>query len=107
MGDGCTHLRLDVVTNNWHTGLGELVSPFRCACNEDRKCIDKANARIDCTLCVEARCLLGSHGQVAHQHVHFALTEHSDDIYWLCIGLGDHLAVVLAETIKRVTALHH
>ena len=50
-------------------------------------------------------CLLGSHGEVAHEHVGFGVTKGLSDINRGCGGLFTYLAVVRAEAIQRRAAL--
>ena len=69
MGDGGADLRLDVVADDRHTGVLELLRPLRGAGDEDRQRVDEADTGVDGALGVELRGVLGADGQVADQDV--------------------------------------
>ncbi len=52
------------------------------------------------------RGVLGAHGQVADQDVGPGVLERLDDVDGSVVALVDGLAVVLAEAVERVAALH-
>ncbi|EGJ76032.1 hypothetical protein STTU_3242 [Streptomyces sp. Tu6071] len=106
MRDGGADLRLDVVADDRDTGLGELVGPLLGARDEDGEGVDEGDLGVDGALGVELRRALGTHRQVADEDVDLTVLEHLDDVDRLLAGLLDRLAVVLAETVEGVAALH-
>ena len=74
--------------------------------DEDRQRVDEGDLRVDRALRVELVGLLRAHRQVRDQHVDPGVLEDLDDVDRLVVGLVDGLAVVLAETVERVAALH-
>ena len=106
VGDGGTDLALDVVAHDRHTGVFELLGPHGVAGDEDREGVDKRDVRVDGALCVELVGLLGTDGQVGHEHVDLGVLQCLDDVAALAVGLGDGLAVVLAEPVEGVAPLH-
>ena len=106
MGDGRADLALDVVTDDRHAGRGELVRPLLGAGDEHRQAVDEADAGVDRALRVELRGVLRADRQVADEDVGLASFSACDDVDRLLVGLLDGLAVVLAEAVESVTALH-
>ena len=106
VGDGGAHLALDVVADDRHTGVRELLGPLRRAGDEHGKRVDEGDLRVDGALRVVLRGLLRADGQVADQDVDLVLQEAGDDVHRLLVGLGHHLAVVLAQAVEGVAAGH-
>ena len=84
----------------------ELLGPLRGAGDEDRQRVDEGDAGVDGALGVELGGVLGAHRQVADEHVDLGLAQRRHDVDRLVVGLGDRLAVVLAEAVEGVAALH-
>ncbi len=104
--DGRADLRLDVVTDDRHAGLGELVRPLLGAGDEHREGVHEADLGVERALGVEAGGVLGTHRQVADQDVDLAVLQDLHDVDRGLVGLLDGLEVVLAETVEGVTTLH-
>ena len=104
--DGGADLGLDVVTDDRDAGLGELVRPLLGAGDEDREGVDEGDLGVDGALGVELRRVLGADGQVADQDVDLLVLEDLDDVDRGLGGLLDGLAVVLAQAVEGVAALH-
>ena len=102
--DGCTDLALDVIAHDRHAGCGELVGPFLGAGNEDGEGVDEGNTGVDGALCVELRSGVGANGQVAHHDVNLGGLQRCNNVNGFGVGLNDGLAVVLAQTVKGVSA---
>ena len=68
--------------------------------------LTKATLGVDRALGVELVGLLRAHRQVGDEHVGLGVLEHLDDVDRLGVGLLDGLAVVLAEAVEGVAALH-
>ena len=68
--------------------------------------VDEGDLRVDRALRVELVGLLGAHRQVGDEHVGLGVLEDLDDVDRLGVGLLDGLAVVLAEAVEGVAALH-
>ena len=84
----------------------ELLRPLGRAGDEHRQRVDEGDLGVDGALGVELRGLLGADRQVADQHVDRGLAQGRDDVDRLLVGLLDRLAVVLAEPVEGVAALH-
>ena len=105
--DGGADLRLDVVADDRHAGLLELRAHSGVPAMKTGSALTKATLGVDGALRVELRGVLGADGQVADEHVDLGVLERpattstgssSDSL--------DGLAVVLAETVEGVAALH-
>ena len=68
--------------------------------------VDEGHPGVDRALGVELVGLLRAHRQVGDEHVGLGVLEHLDDVDRLGAGLLDGLAVVLAEAVEGVAALH-
>src|SRR5690606_29564145 len=99
-------LRLDVVAHDRHTGVLELLGPLRGAGDEHGQGVDEGDTSVDGALRVELRRLLGPHGEVADEDVGLGLLECRHDVHGFVVRLRDHLAVVLAQAVVGVAALH-
>lgn len=106
MRDGGADLRLDVVADDRDTGLGELVRPLLGAGDEDREGVDEGDLGVDGALGVELRRVLGTDGEVADQDVDLTVLEDLDHVDRGLGGLLDGQAVVLAQAVQGVAALH-
>src|ERR1022692_37194 len=104
--DSGAHLRLDVVTDDRHARVGELLGPHRVGGDEHGQRVDECDARVDGALRVVPVSLLGTDRQVRHQHVGAGVAENLGDIHHRIVGLGDHLLVVLAQAVHGRAALH-
>ena len=80
MGDGCADLTLDVVSDDRHPGLCELLRPNWIGSYEDRKCIDECDLGVESALRVELSGLLGSDRQVTDEDVNPLVLECLDHI---------------------------
>ncbi len=80
-----------------HSGVGG---------DEDGQRVDEGDLRVDRALGVELVGGLGAHREVGDEHVGPGVLEHLDDVDRLGVGLVDGLAVVLAEAVEGVAALH-
>ncbi len=98
--DGRADLALDVVADDRDAGVLELLRPLRGAGDEDGQRVDERDLGVDGALGVELRGLLRADGQVADEDVDLGLAQGGDDVDRLLVGLGDHLAVVLAEAVE-------
>ena len=106
MRDRRADLRLDVVADDQDAGVLELLRPLGVGGDEDREGVDERDARVDRALGVELVGLLQAHRQVGHQHVGLDVARGLDDVDRVGRGLLDGLAVVLAEAVEGVAALH-
>ena len=104
--DGGADLRLDVVADDRDTGGLELRGPLRVGRDEDGQRVDERDAGVDGALGVVLRGDLGPDGQVADEDVGTGLAQGGDDVDRLGVGLGDGLAVVLAEAVVGDATLH-
>ncbi len=98
--------RLDVVADDRDAGVLELLGPLGVGGDEDRQRVDEGHAGVDRALGVELVGLLRAHREVGDEHVGLGVLEHLDDVDRLGGGLLDGLAVVLAEAVEGVAALH-
>src|SRR5699024_2793319 len=99
VGDGRTDLRLDVVTDDGHARLCELVGPLGVGGDEHGKRVDKGHTGIDGALGVELVGLLRADREVGHEHVGLGRLEGRHDVHRVLGGLLDRLAVVHAQTV--------
>lgn len=106
MGDGRADLALDVVADDRHAGVGELLGPHRVRGDEHRQRVDERHTGVDGALGVELVGLLRTHRQVGHQHVDLGLLERLDHVDRLGVGHLDGVGVVLADAVQRRAALH-
>ena len=106
MRDGGADLGLDVVADDRHAGLGELVGPGRVGGDKHRQRVHERDARVDRALSVVAVRLLGTDRQVGDEDVGAAVAERLGDVRGRLVGLGDDLAVVLAQAVQGRPALH-
>ena len=104
--DGGADLGLDVVADDRHAGPGELRGPLRIGGDEHRQRVHEGDARVDRALGVVAVRLLRAHRQVADEDLGAAVAEHLGDVDGRLVGLGDDLAVVLAQAVQGRPALH-
>lgn len=74
--------------------------------DEDREGVDEGDLGVDGALGVELRRGLGADGQVADQDVDLAVLEDLDHVDRGLGGLLDRQAVVLAQAVQGVAALH-
>ena len=89
-----------------HARVGELGRPLRVGGDEHRQRVDEGDARVDRALRVELVRVLGADRQIRDQHVGLRVAQGGDHVNRLLVGLGDDLAVVLAQTVHRGAALH-
>ena len=106
MGDGGTDLALDVVTDDRHTRVGELLGPHRVGSDEHGQRVDEGHPGVDGALRVELVGLLRTHRQVGHHDVDVRVLERLDHVDGLGVGDLDGLGVVLADAVQRRAALH-
>jgi hypothetical protein len=106
VGDGRADLALDVVADDGHPGVFELLGPHRVARDEHRQRVDERHTGVDAALGVELVGFLGAHRQVGHQHVDLGVLEGLDDVDRLGVGHLDGVGVVLADAVERRAALH-
>ena len=98
--------RLDVVADDRHAGGGELRRPLGVGGDEHGQRVDEGDARVERALRVELVGVLAAHRQVGHEHVGARLAQRRDHVDRLLVGLGDRLAVVAAQPVEGVAALH-
>ena len=91
--------RLDVVADDRHAGVLELLRPLGVAGDEHRQRVDEGDAGVDRALRVELVGVLRAHRQVGDEHVDLGVAQGCDDVDRLGVGLLDRLAVVLAEAV--------
>ena len=106
VSDRRTDLTLDVVADDRHARVGELLGPHRVRGDEHRQRVDERHTRVDRALGVELVGLFGAHGQVGHHHVDVVLPEDLHDVDGLGVGHLDGVGVVLADAVERRAALH-
>src|SRR3984957_7141798 len=104
--NGGANLGLDVVTDDRDASAGELLRPDRVGGNEDRQRVDERDLGVNRALRVELVGIVRADRQVRHQHVSPGVLEHLHDVDRVIVGLGDDLAVVLAEAVAGLAALH-
>ena len=83
MRNRCANLALDVVSNDWESGCGELLLPLWLATNEDWDCVNKRASCFDRLLSVVANSLFAADREVGNENVNLALLEHSGNIHRL------------------------
>ena len=104
--DRGTNLGLDVVTDDRHAGVTELLRPFRIGGDEHRQAVHERASGVHGGLGVRLVGLLGTDRQVGNKHVDLLVTQHLGHVDRLGIGLFNHLTVVLAQTIVGRAAQH-
>ena len=80
MRNRCANLALDVVSNDWESGCGELLLPLWLATNEDRDCVHERASGLDRLLSVVANSLFAADWKVGNEYVDLALLEHSGNV---------------------------
>ena len=99
-------LALDVVADDRHAGIAELLGPLRVGGDEHGQAVDEGHARIHGGLGVGLVGLLGTHRQVGDEYVDLLVAQHLGHVHRLLVALGDHLAVVFAETVVGRSTQH-
>ena len=103
--DGCADLALDVVTDDRDAGVFELLGPHGVRSDEHGERVDEGNLGVDGALGVVLVGLFRTHREVGNEDVGLGVLEDLDDVDAVAIGFFDGFAVVLAETVERVSAL--
>ena len=104
--DGGADLGLDIVADDRHTGITELLSPFRIGCDEHRQAVHERASGVHGGLGVCLVGLLGTDRQVGNEHVDLLVAQHLGHVDRLGVGLFDHLAIVFTQTIVGRAAQH-
>ena len=99
-------LALDVVADDRHAGIAELLGPLRVGGDEHGQAVDEGHARIHGGLGVGLVGLLGTHRQVGDEYVDLLVAQHLGHVDRIGVGLFDHLTVVLAQTIVGRATQH-
>ena len=99
-------LALDVVADDRHAGIAELLGPLRVGGDEHGQAVDEGHARIHGGLGVGLVGLFGTHRQVGDEYVDLLVAQHLGHVHRLLVALGDHLAVVFAETVVGRSTQH-
>ena len=104
--DGGADLRLDIVADDRHTSVTELLRPLRIGGDEHRQAVHERTASVHSGLSVSLVRLLGTNRQVGNQHVDLLVTQHLRHIHRLGVRLRNHLTVVLAQTVVGRATQH-
>ena len=106
VGDRGADLGLDVVADDRHTSVTELLRPLRIGGDEHRQAVHERTASVHSGLSVSLVRLLGTNRQVGNQHVDLLVTQHLRHIHRLGVRLRNHLTVVLAQTVVGRATQH-
>ena len=106
MRDRGADLGLDVVTDDRHAGITELLSPLRIGGDEHRQTVHERASGIHGGLGVRLVGPLGTDRQVRNKHIYLLVAQHLGHVDRLGVRLFDHLTVVLAQTIVGRAAQH-
>ena len=106
MDDRGADLALDVVADDRHAGVLELLGPFGVARDEHRNGVHEGDARVERGLGVVLLGLLRTDGQVRDEDVGARVAQCLRYVDGLGGRLLDRLAVVGAESVERRPSLH-
>ncbi len=106
VGDRRADLGLDVVADDRHARVAELLRPFGIGGDEHRQAVDESASGIHRGLRVGLVGLLGTDRQVRDQHVDLLVAQHLRHIDRLGVRFLDHLTVVFAQTVVGRPAQH-
>ena len=104
MRDRGADLRLDVVANDRHAGIAELLRPLRVGRDEHGQAVDERAAGVHRGLRIRLVRFFRADRQVRDQDVDLLVAQHLGYIHGLCVGFLDHLTVVFAQTVVRGSA---
>src|SRR5699024_3062004 len=96
VGDGCTNLGVDVVSNNGYSGIVEILGPFWVRSDKHLQRVDKSNTGIHGSLGIVLSSLFGTYRQIGDQDVDLISFELLDHITRLGFGFFNGLTVILA-----------
>ena len=99
-------LALDVVADDRHAGVGELLGPLGIGRDEHRDRVDEGDPGVEARLGVVLLRLLAADREVGHEHVDPRVAQRLRDVDRLGRRLFAGLAVELAEAVERGGALH-
>ena len=81
MGNSCPDLAFDIIADNRHPGITELLSPFRVRSNENRQAVHKTAVGIHSALGIVLICLFGADRQIADKDINLAVTQNLGHVY--------------------------